>query len=174
MTIKLERICPHCGCHLVIRDGQYGEFLACPQFPRCKYTEPLQGVRELAIYKPPSPYCDKCNQTGLLPFIKNSKVIPYAFVYCDCYHEELEHYKPTRPESLYDFPCSPTFRAYDAWWNEGLYLPALEQPKPEPIYQDTEWSSRQFDKVEQLRLEVLHYQKKVIELTKTKTRKDRL
>ena len=76
-------------------------------------------------------------------------------------------------ETLYDFPCSYTFRCYEALMDAGIYLPSIEPPlpKPEPISQDKEWSNRQWDKVEQLRLEVLHYQKKVIELQATKAKK---
>ena len=29
-------ICEKCGAHMVVREGQYGKFLACPNYPRCK------------------------------------------------------------------------------------------------------------------------------------------
>ena len=109
MAIKLEKICPKCGSHLIVRDGQYGEFLACPRFPQCKYTEPITG-ETYAIYKPPSPYCEKCNHTGLLPFIKNGKVISHAHIYCEC-HKDEEHYQPIKPED-FDFSCSYRWRSY--------------------------------------------------------------
>lgn len=31
--------CPRCGGQLVERNGQYGKFLGCSNYPRCKYTE---------------------------------------------------------------------------------------------------------------------------------------
>lgn len=31
--------CPYCKIQLVLRDGKYGKFYACPNFPSCKYTQ---------------------------------------------------------------------------------------------------------------------------------------
>ena len=31
--------CPNCGKTLVYREGRFGPFLACPGYPKCKYTE---------------------------------------------------------------------------------------------------------------------------------------
>ncbi len=39
MTLKEEVtdvICEKCGANLVIRDGRYGKFMACPNYPKCK------------------------------------------------------------------------------------------------------------------------------------------
>ncbi|NBK97538.1 MAG: type I DNA topoisomerase [Erysipelotrichia bacterium] len=44
---KMEKIepektgekCPHCGSDLVIRKGRYGEFVACSNYPECKYIK---------------------------------------------------------------------------------------------------------------------------------------
>ena len=30
--------CPECGSELVLRKGRYGEFIACSNFPKCKYS----------------------------------------------------------------------------------------------------------------------------------------
>jgi len=30
--------CPECGSELVLRNGRYGEFIACSNFPKCKYS----------------------------------------------------------------------------------------------------------------------------------------
>ena len=35
------RVCPNCGKTLVKRNGRFGPFLACPGYPKCKYTEKL-------------------------------------------------------------------------------------------------------------------------------------
>lgn len=34
-------ICPQCCSALVERDGKYGRFLGCSNYPRCKFTSPL-------------------------------------------------------------------------------------------------------------------------------------
>lgn len=36
---KTGEICPDCGKDLVIRDGKYGEFVACSGYPKCKYIK---------------------------------------------------------------------------------------------------------------------------------------
>lgn len=34
-------ICPRCGGELVRRNGKYGEFIGCSNFPRCRYTQKI-------------------------------------------------------------------------------------------------------------------------------------
>jgi len=38
-----KKTCPKCGAPLVMRLGKFGQFYACSQFPKCKYTESLPG-----------------------------------------------------------------------------------------------------------------------------------
>src|SRR6202034_2213416 len=37
--VLLEEPCPKCGKPLLQRDGQYGEFIACSGYPKCKYVK---------------------------------------------------------------------------------------------------------------------------------------
>ncbi|MBB5057492.1 DNA topoisomerase-1 [Granulicella aggregans] len=37
--VQLEESCPKCGKPLLQRDGQYGEFIACSGYPKCKYVK---------------------------------------------------------------------------------------------------------------------------------------
>ena len=37
--VVLEEKCPKCGKPLLQRDGQYGEFIACSGYPKCKYVK---------------------------------------------------------------------------------------------------------------------------------------
>ncbi len=37
--VVLEELCPKCGKPLLQRDGQYGEFVACSGYPKCKYVK---------------------------------------------------------------------------------------------------------------------------------------
>ncbi len=34
-------------------------------------------------------------------------------------------------DSAFDFPCSRTYRAYEAWLNEGIDLPSIEVSRPD-------------------------------------------
>ena len=33
--------CPRCGNKLIVRNGKYGDFLGCSNYPDCKYTREL-------------------------------------------------------------------------------------------------------------------------------------
>lgn len=37
---KVGRACPECGGDLVFRNGKFGKFISCSNFPKCRYTEP--------------------------------------------------------------------------------------------------------------------------------------
>ncbi|MBZ9577482.1 type I DNA topoisomerase [Patescibacteria group bacterium] len=50
-----KKKCPKCGALLVIRLGKFGRFYACPNFPKCKYTESLEE-KTLGIK------CPKCGK----------------------------------------------------------------------------------------------------------------
>lgn len=50
--------CPECGNPLVIRKGKYGEFIACSNYPECKYIKP-QERKVLAK-------CPKCSEGDIV------------------------------------------------------------------------------------------------------------
>ena len=153
--------CPKCGKRLVLKEGRYGRFMACPAYPDCEYTR--------ALWTFSKPYCEKCKGEELLPFIKDGKVISHAFVYCEC-RKELEPYYPLTPED-FDFPCSYDYRAYYEKTLWGRDLPPLEphidQPLSEP--QHTEelpfkvrgLTYKERDEINQLKLLCIHTQNKV-------------
>ena len=38
---ETEELCEHCSRNMVIKNGRFGKFLACPGFPDCRNTKPL-------------------------------------------------------------------------------------------------------------------------------------
>jgi DNA topoisomerase-1 len=42
-----KEVCPNCGRNLVKKWGKNGQFLACPGFPECRYTRPLEPDERL-------------------------------------------------------------------------------------------------------------------------------
>lgn len=36
---RVGRTCPECGGELVYRNGRFGKFISCINFPTCRYTE---------------------------------------------------------------------------------------------------------------------------------------
>nr|WP_240739356.1 DNA topoisomerase [Marinitoga lauensis] len=50
---KTGEKCPKCGGDLIIKNGRFGKFIACSNYPECKYTAPL----------PARGKCPKCGST---------------------------------------------------------------------------------------------------------------
>ena len=54
---KTGEVCPQCGAELVYKEGRYGKFIACSNFPECNYT------KNIVVYAKGA--CPKCG-SGLL------------------------------------------------------------------------------------------------------------
>ncbi len=63
IAIPIGEKCPECGAELLKRKGRYGEFIACSNFPKCKYTKNLNGetIKREAPKKIDIP-CPKCGK----------------------------------------------------------------------------------------------------------------
>lgn len=68
-------ICDKCGARMVIRDSRYGKFLACPNFPKCRNTKPLDG---------PVAKCPKCGKDVMKRISKKGKTFYGCTGYPDC------------------------------------------------------------------------------------------
>ncbi len=68
----LDRKCPECGAPLLIRWGRYGKFIACSNYPKCKYTEPLDKD-EKKVKQAPIPLDEKCPDCGAQLVVKNNR-----------------------------------------------------------------------------------------------------
>lgn len=45
-VIETDEICEKCGAKLVIREGRYGKFYSCSNYPKCKFVKPMgTGVK---------------------------------------------------------------------------------------------------------------------------------
>ena len=52
----IDEKCEKCGSEMIIKRGKYGKFLACSQYPKCKFAKPISiGVK-----------CPESNCNGLL------------------------------------------------------------------------------------------------------------
>ncbi len=54
--IKTDEKCPDCGKPIVIRQGRYGDFMACSGYPKCKFTKNLPGEEPEGAQE----VCEKC------------------------------------------------------------------------------------------------------------------
>jgi len=87
--------CPECGGQLLLRKGRYGEFIACSNFPKCKYTRRLDGV------EPPKPketdiVCEKCGSKMVIKTSRKGE----EFLACSNY-PKCKNAKPLKaPEKI--------------------------------------------------------------------------
>ena len=51
-----DEVCEKCGTKMVIRSGKFGKFLACPNFPKCKNTRPIEEDKPIVAK------CPKCGK----------------------------------------------------------------------------------------------------------------
>ena len=43
-------VCEKCGRNMVVRSGKFGKFLACPNFPKCRNTKPIETEKTAPQY----------------------------------------------------------------------------------------------------------------------------
>ncbi|MCF6765080.1 type I DNA topoisomerase [Thiotrichales bacterium 19S3-7] len=55
--IVADRKCPECQHDLLIKQGRYGKFIGCSNYPNCKHMEPLEKPKDTGVH------CPKC-KTG--------------------------------------------------------------------------------------------------------------
>jgi len=73
-----DKECPKCGSPLIIRLGKYGRFYACSNFPKCKYSEPLEK-------EGPDIDCPECEKGKLVQKkTKKGKIFYGCDQYPDC------------------------------------------------------------------------------------------
>ena len=46
-TVQLSKNCPICGASMKFKEGKYGEFLGCANYPNCKQTEKIPIIASL-------------------------------------------------------------------------------------------------------------------------------
>lgn len=76
---KLDKPCPKCGGDLIVKFGRFGKFIACTNFPTCKYTEKTAEEKKVDAENS-GIICDKC---GAPMVVKRGKY--GAFLGCSKY-----------------------------------------------------------------------------------------
>lgn len=70
------RNCPQCGSELLLRSGRFGEFIACSGFPKCKYTEQLEGEKkEETVETTTDEKCEKCGSDMVVKRGRNGEFL---------------------------------------------------------------------------------------------------
>ncbi len=74
--MAIGEACPKCGHDLVIKYGRYGKFIACSNFPECRYTRPF--TRKIGVA------CPKCGQEIVERKTKKGRIFYGCETYPDC------------------------------------------------------------------------------------------
>lgn len=63
---KIGEVCPNCGGELLKRQGRFGEFIACSNYPKCKYSRNADASAEGTSEEKAAPEVldEKCPQCG--------------------------------------------------------------------------------------------------------------
>ncbi|MGL2369691.1 type I DNA topoisomerase [Helicobacter pylori] len=75
---KTGQSCPKCGGELVKKNSRYGEFIACNNYPKCKYVKQAENANDGAKQE----LCEKCGGEMVQKFSRNG-----AFLACNNYPE---------------------------------------------------------------------------------------
>ncbi len=75
---KTGQSCPKCGGELVKKNSRYGEFIACNNYPKCKYVKQTENANDEAEQE----LCEKCGGEMVQKFSRNG-----AFLACNNYPE---------------------------------------------------------------------------------------
>ncbi len=61
---ETDIICELCGAKMIVKNGRFGKFAACPNYPACKNTKPLNKTAESSSEKEPEIASFKCEECG--------------------------------------------------------------------------------------------------------------
>ena len=87
---KTGEVCPECGSDLVVRTGKYGNFVACSNYPTCKYIKKEEKeVAKIAT-------CPKCKHDIVARRTKKGKIFYGCSNYPKCNYATW--YEPTGEE----------------------------------------------------------------------------
>jgi len=82
----IDEACPTCGKPLCIRNGRYGEFIGCSDYPKCTFIRTIQKTIDIK--------CPKCKDGNVIEKMSKRRKIFYG---CDKYPkcDFVSWYKPT-------------------------------------------------------------------------------
>jgi len=114
---KTDKLCPNCNANLIIKMSRFGKFLACPNFPKCKYTETIIDEKNAID-------CPKCKKGKIIKRkTKKGKVFYGCTNYPNC--DFIINTKPLKDKCpLCSYPLTKQKTKYKCTNKECKY----EQP----------------------------------------------
>lgn len=115
-------ICDKCGRNMVIKQGRFGQFLACPGYPECKNTKPI--VEELDVN------CPKCGGKILIKKSKKGRKFFGCSNYPNC--DFISWFEPSNVKCLI---CGgSTVKKYSK--SKGAYLECTNEQCKNKIFEN--------------------------------------
>lgn len=128
--------CPECGGKLTLKSGRFGPFVACANYPECRFTKPIK--RDKVPDRPTDEVCRECGapmviKTGRYgeflactqyPKCKHTRPIPLGVKCPDCEKGELVARRTRRGRTFYGCSRYPDCE-FSSWF--------LPKPVPCPV-----------------------------------------
>ena len=92
---ETDIICDKCGARMVVKNGRYGKFAACPNYPACKNTKPLAQTTDGLVEKKPEIAEEKCELCGADMILRTGRY--GSFYACSRYPECKNTRQKNRP-----------------------------------------------------------------------------
>ncbi len=136
---KSEEKCPDCGSPMVYKTGRYGEFLACSNYPKCKYIKkeprravegaaPDEAVEKLKI-KFQGIKCEKC---GADMIIRTGRFGP--FLSCSAYPKCKNIKSVVDDENAVDCPLCHKGKIVKKMSRRGVFYACNNYPECKNAY----------------------------------------
>ncbi len=89
---ETDIICDKCGSKMVVKSGRYGKFAACPNYPECKNTKPLEKAAEQTKTEAPEEKVEyKCEHCGSDMVVRHGR---YGNFYACSKYPECKYTRP--------------------------------------------------------------------------------
>jgi len=96
----IGRECPKCGSELLLRSGRFGEFIACSNYPKCRYTEAIKSQeKEEREPQTTDEVCDKCGSPMVIKSGRRG-----SFLACSAY-PKCKNTKPLEKPKTLEVKC---------------------------------------------------------------------
>ena len=99
---ETDQICDKCGAKMIVKNGRFGKFAACPNYPECKNTMPLDNdgkpAPKDAVIEKTDKKCEICGSDMVL------RAGRYGNFYACSHYPECKFTKPVYRETGVDCP----------------------------------------------------------------------
>ncbi len=92
---ETDIICEKCGARMVVKNGRFGKFAACPNYPACKNTKPLAQTGDGLVEKKTEVAAEKCELCGADMILRSGRY--GSFYACSRYPECKNTRQKNRP-----------------------------------------------------------------------------